>query len=226
MGQTSQSLPVHDEMGRATRVFEALAIVAASALVVVHVARFARVPEVFSWQLLAVAAAGLVAADLVSGLVHWTADTWGHQSMPFFGRRFLKPFRVHHVNPGDFLRRDFVDCNGDVAMLVCPILLGACMLPPRLLAAFLLAFGAATLPTNQVHQWAHQPEPPRAVRWLQRRGFILSREAHARHHARPHTRHYCIATGWCNETLDRLDVFARAERAITRLTGVDPRADG
>ena len=30
-------------------------------------------------------------------------------------------------------------------------------------------------PTNQVHQWAHMPSPPRLVRWLQARGVILGR---------------------------------------------------
>ncbi len=179
MSQTSESLPVHDELGRVTRALEALSIAAAAALVVLLVARFAREPELHSWWLVAVVAAGAVAADLVSGLVHWIADTWGS---PLW-------------------------------------------LPPGLLAAFVAALGAASLPTNQVHQWAHTPRPPRAVRWLQRRGLILSREAHARHHARPHTSHYCIATGWCNPLLGRIDLFTHAERAITRLCGIEPRSD-
>ena len=225
MSQTSPSLPVHDEMGRATRALEALSIALAVLLVVALAARFARAGGAHGFALLVAAAAGAIAADGVSGLVHWFADTWGSQSMPLLGRRFLKPFRVHHVNPADFLRRDFIDCNGDVAMLACPILLAAWWLPAGPLAAFLAALGAVSLPTNQVHQWAHRPRPPRAVRWLQRRGWILSREAHARHHTRPHTRSYCIATGWCNPLLDRLELFARAERAITRLTGLEPRAD-
>jgi ubiquitin-conjugating enzyme E2 variant len=63
------------------------------------------------------------------------------------------------------------------------------------------------------------------VRWLQRRGLILSRETHSRHHTRPHTRNYCITNGWCNAALARLDLFARLERAITRLTGAQPRGD-
>ena len=32
-----------------------------------------------------------IAADLVSGIVHWTADTWGSEMMPVVGRRFLRP---------------------------------------------------------------------------------------------------------------------------------------
>jgi ubiquitin-conjugating enzyme E2 variant len=225
MSQSSESLPVHDELSRATRALEAASLVAAVVLVALHVVRIAREPAAYGPWLVAVVAAAWLAADLVSGLVHWTADTWGRQSMPLVGRRFLKPFRVHHVNPADFLRRDFVDCNGDVALLVCPLLLAAWWLPPGLASGFVAALGAAALPTNQVHQWAHMPRPPRPVRWLQRRGLILSREAHARHHTHPHTRNYCITNGWCNAALERLELFARLERAIARLTGVQPRSD-
>ena len=60
------------------------------------------------WIPLVIVAAGL-AADLLSGLVHWGADTWGRETLPVLGRRFLRPFRVHHINPADFLRRDFID---------------------------------------------------------------------------------------------------------------------
>ena len=67
----------------------------------------------------------MAAADFGSGLVHWAADTWGRDDLPVIGRRLLVPFRVHHVNPDDFLRRRFVDTNGDVAFLAVPVLLGA-----------------------------------------------------------------------------------------------------
>lgn len=81
------------------------------------------------WPLPLICVAGMIAADLVSGLVHWIADSWGEIDMPIFGRRFLHPFRVHHANPDDFLSRSFVNTNGDVAMLVSPVLVIAFLLP-------------------------------------------------------------------------------------------------
>jgi ubiquitin-conjugating enzyme E2 variant len=150
--------------------------------------------------------------------------------MPVLGRRFLRPFRVHHVNPGDFLRRDPIDCNGDVAMLNVPVLAAALWMPldstPGAIAsAALVAFATVSLPTNQVHQWAHMESPPAVVRWMQRNGLVLSREAHADHHAAPFVMNYCIATGWCNRWLTAHDVFGRCERRINRTTGLVPRAD-
>ena len=170
-----------------------------------------------------------LAADLASGLVHWTADTWFSETMPVLGRRFLRPFRVHHVNPDDFLRRDFIDCNGDVAMLNIPFLTVALMLPGSTIgwatSLALMTFAIVSLPTNQVHQWAHMPSPPSLVQWLQRHGVILSTEAHGSHHRAPYVANYCIATGWCNRWLTAIEFFPVCERLITRVAGLQPRAD-
>ena len=211
------------------RLVWAACLLAAATLLVVHGVRIAAVVGLRWWMPVAVLGAGWI-ADLVSGVVHWAADTWGRDTMPVVGQRFLRPFRVHHVNPDDFLRRDFLDCNGDVAMLTLPVLLGAFALPldtagGAVGAVLLVSFAAWSLPTNQVHQWAHMPHPPTAVRWLQRRRLILSPEAHRQHHQSPYAVNYCIATGWSNRWLTNVDAFRRIERAITTAIGVRPRVD-
>jgi ubiquitin-conjugating enzyme E2 variant len=172
----------------------------------------------------------VVLADLVSGLVHWIADTWGSESLPVVGRRFLRPFRVHHTNPDDFLRRNFLDTNGDVAMLCLPVLLAGFLIPldtgpGRLAAVALVAFCAGVLPTNQVHQWAHMPNPPGWVGWLQRRGLLLSHAQHQRHHVAPFAVNYCISTGWCNRPLTTVGFFPALEWVVGRLTGLTPRGE-
>ena len=224
--------PAHDPVGPLTRTVEVLSLAAAAVLLTASGARLVTSVDVTWWiplVVVTIVAAGL-AADLLSGLVHWAADTWGRETLPVLGRRFLRPFRVHHINPGDFLRRDFIDCNGDVAMLVVPMLAAGFWIPlgtpgSDLAGVFLTSFAAWMLPTNQVHQWAHMPDPPRLVAWLQQRGVILSREAHREHHASPYVVNYCIATGWCNRWLTTCQAFPRLERAISRLTGMLPRAD-
>jgi hypothetical protein len=215
------TLPKHDVMSPLVRSIEGASIVAAWSLVFVHVIRLWHV-AVWLWPVAIVF--GMVAADLFSGIVHWSADTWGAEASPVIGRRFLRPFRVHHINPDDFLRRDVIDCNGDVAMFNLVFLLAAFALPDAG-AVFLLAFSVASLPTNQVHQWAHMPRPPKIVDWLQRAGVVLSRREHARHHAGSHTANYCIANGWCNGALTAIGFFPRLESAITALTGAQPRHD-
>jgi hypothetical protein len=125
-----EALPAHDEFSTSTRVLETTSIVAALVLLILLMVRC--LPLIMSdpasllvWML------GVIAADFGSGMIHWFADTWGHETMPILGRRLLRPFRVHHLNPGDFLRRDFIDCNGDVALLQIPILALALFLMDR-----------------------------------------------------------------------------------------------
>ncbi len=222
--------PAHDSVGPIARTIEVVCLLGAGALLVVQAFRLAAVTSLAWWTPLVLVGAG-VTADLLSGLVHWTADTWGRETLPVLGRRFLRPFRVHHINPHDFLRRDFIDCNGDVAMLVLPML-----------AAF--HADSARDPNGRRRRVSSCGRSPRGccrrtrctngrtcrnrhglVAWLQRRGVILSREAHHEHHVSPYVVNYCIATGWCNRWLTRQQVFPRLERMVARVTGMLPRAD-
>lgn len=223
-------LPRHDPISLWTRVFYVISVAAAGLLLAWTLMRLARSGAILLWWTPWVAVTGILAADFASGIIHWAADTWGSESMPIVGRRLLHPFRVHHVNPDDFLQRHFLDTNGDVAFLGIPFLILALSLSAagdewRAPAVFLAAFCGVGLFTNQIHQWAHRPEPPPLVDFLQRCGLILGREAHGRHHAPPYAANYCITTGWCNRALAAVDFFRRAERAVTALTGCVPRQD-
>lgn len=227
---SSAGPPRHDAIRGLTRAVEIASLAAALALLLANIAHVSAAGLLVHWWAPIVVLAAAVAADFVSGLVHWTADTWFSETMPVLGRRFLRPFRVHHVNPDDFLRRDVIDCNADVAMLNIPILAAALLVPVATdtgaaASLALAAFAAVSLPTNQVHQWAHMPVPPVPIRWLQRHRLILSVEDHARHHREPFVTNYCIATGWCNRWLSATRFFPSCERLITRLSGVEARAD-
>ncbi len=223
-------LPQHDDFSKLRRWYEAAAIVGAAGLLLRQIVFLAATPSVRTWWTLPVVIAGLLTADLLSGIVHWFADTWGRETMPILGRRLLRPFRVHHVNPDDFLRRGFLDVNGDVAMIVMPLMIAVFWIPVdttggTLCRVFIVSFCAAGLPTNQVHQWAHMRPAPRLITCLQRAGLILSAEDHMKHHRSPYVAYYCIATGWLNHPLTRIDFFRSAERLVTKLTGLVPRED-
>ena len=86
-----------------------LSIAVAALLLAVLGYRIARNLDVWQWWLPIALVAGVATADFLSGLIHWGADTWGRDDLPIVGQRLLVPFRVHHVNPNDFLRRSFID---------------------------------------------------------------------------------------------------------------------
>jgi plasmanylethanolamine desaturase len=205
-------------------------IATATVLLVALALRIATHIDLWHWSVPIIAIAGIAAADFLSGLIHWAADTWGRDDLPVIGQAILVPFRVHHVNPDDFLRRRFLDTNGHVAFVTLPVLVGLFAVPlDTAWARILLLFGyplcAVGLVTNQVHQWAHMPAPPWPVRVLQDSGLLLGRAHHAAHHAGAYDSDYCITTGWCNGVLDSIGFFRRAEAIVSRVTGVHPRLD-
>jgi plasmanylethanolamine desaturase len=225
-----ESLPRHDEVGLLTRAFEVVCLAAASGLILYHLLRFTATAWFFSWWTPIAFLAAMFFADFTCGVVHWIADTWGSETIPVFGARFLRPFRLHHINPDEFLQRNFIDANGDVALVTLPFLLSVFLMPldsdlGRVAAVFLVASSACALPTNQFHQWAHMSEPPAWVRWLQQQGVLLSQEQHRIHHTAPYATNYCITTGWCNPVLAAVGFFPGLERVISRITGLKPRCE-
>lgn len=224
------SVPAHDEIGWGQRISEIACLAGAAVLIGFHLDRLLAERLEFSWPDVLAAGCGAIFADFMSGLIHWFADTWFEETMPILGRRLLRPFRVHHANPDDLLRRSFIDTNGDVSMVLIPILLSIHVFPltssfGHLCAVFLLSACIVAWPTNQIHQWAHMPRPPRAIGWLQSKGILLSGADHRRHHEAPYMEYYCIATGWLNRPLTAVHFFRRLERLVTRLTGLQPRQD-
>ena len=222
--------PRLDELTRAQVLFSGLSIVAALLLLGALGVRIVARVDLWQWWVPLALAGGIAAADFGSGLVHWGADTWGHDDLPVIGHRLLVPFRVHHINPDDFIRRRFMDTNGDVAFIAASVLGGFFAIPlepgwGEAAAVFGFGFCGVGMMTNQIHQWAHLPSPPRLVRALQACGILLGRAEHAAHHQRPYDVGYCITTGWCNRPLEAVAFFRRLEAATAWVTGLQPRHD-
>ena len=223
------ALPVLAESPRRQIVLSGLAVVLFVVLLAAAAVRLGAEVQLTWWVPVALGL-GIAAADFWSGLVHWTADTWGRADLPGVGPRVLLPFRLHHLNPDDFLRRSFLDTNGDVAAGMVPILAVVLWMPLdttpwQAAALFLVALCALGGLTNQIHQWAHLPSAPPLVRLFQQIGLFLPPAAHAAHHAGEYDAHYCITTGWCNRPLEAIGFFRRLEEVTTRLTGALPRHD-
>lgn len=167
--------------------------------------------------LIGLVGAALVAADLVSGVVHFLADNFGNPRTPVLGRMFIHPFREHHVDPLAITRHSFLETNGATAIVSLPLIaltLQFTEAQDALLRVGVFLFLLAVFLTNQIHKWAHMQNPPRWVRILQRMRLVLSPRAHAIHHAAPHDSYYCITTGWLNYPLTKLRIFPLIVRAL------------
>lgn len=216
---------------RKPSLLEVLAVIAFFALVLLLGARIvSALGGRSAWLVLAMLALGYIAADFVSGLVHWAFDTWGATTTPVLGPAFIVPFRVHHSDPEDITRHGFVATNGHNCFASLPVLVGSFWLPVG------TAFGDAALAfvtslcfgvfcTNQFHKWAHQKQVGAVVGWLQRRGIILNPDHHQIHHTAPFEHHYCITTGWLNRPLRAIGFFRGMERLVHATTRAVPRRD-
>lgn len=168
---------------------------------------------------------GYLAADFVSGFVHFLGDTYGDENTKLFGPGFIRPFREHHVDPTAICRHDFIEINGNNCLVCLPAGSLACWLIPTetsQLGAFALLTLASMLVwvfmTNQFHKWAHDASPPKLVARLQGLGLILSPAHHDVHHRPPHDRYYCITVGWMNPLLYRLRFFEVVRFVVARLS--------
>jgi plasmanylethanolamine desaturase len=177
-----------------------------------------------SWSLVLAFILGLLAADLLSGLVHWFADTWFHSTMPLLGRLLLQPFREHHKDPSGITRHDFIETNGNSCLVAIPVLAGALFLSSQFWTMLIASLAFWVLMTNQIHKWAHQEARHPIITALQRSHLLLPPEHHRKHHSRPFISHYCITTGWFNYPLEALGAF-RAMEWIFGKAGISPREE-
>lgn len=165
---------------------------------------------------------GVVGGDLVSGIVHWAADTYGSEETPLIGASLVKPFRLHHVYPRDICTHGLVETTGNVCILAVPLLSVTIylmwLIPESGWLAFLVVclalVAAATVTTNQFHKWAHQESPSSLARWLQRKRLVLEPQHHQKHHTEPFNMNYCITNGWLNPLLNKLKFFRRLEATL------------
>lgn len=211
---------------------EVLCLIAFGVLVIALTVRVAPHAVHSPWLSLIAAGTAYLAADFLSGIVHWAADTWGKTSTPGIGQAILRSFREHHVNQGAIARHDFIETNGNSCFLCIPAAAGALLLPQSpgaelslfcaVFTDFLVLF---TFLTNQFHKWAHSERPPAPVAWLQRWHLILPPAHHARHHTPPFNRYYCITVGWLNRPLTWIRFFPALEALVHWLTGAIPRSD-
>lgn len=173
--------------------------------------------------------AGVYAADLASGLLHWAFDTWFNEEITFL-RRMVLQVREHHVYPNRIFHISFRHDAGTlswIALLVTvPAVLGAVLSGGalgRFVALAAVVFNVLLVTMLEFHKCGHRVRQPRWIRLLQKTGLLLSTRHHSRHHVGNHDFNYCLINGWADRTLGRLGLFRALEWTIARWTGARPQ---
>jgi ubiquitin-conjugating enzyme E2 variant len=167
------------------------------------------------------ALAGVVAADFVTGFLHWLCDTFFAEDTPVIGPAVIEPFREHHRDPLAMTQRAFLRVSNSNVVATCVMLASVFAWralrggpPSAFVDAWITSLACALWLTNQLHKWAHVPRVPGSVAWLQRARLILPPAHHARHHTAADGRAFCVTTGWLNPLMDGARVFRTAERLV------------
>jgi len=176
--------------------------------------------------------AGVYAADLASGLLHWAFDTWFSVDLTAV-RRMVAKVREHHIYPGRIFKYSFIDDAGTLSWIALPVLAPLFVWalaaggagPARYLLCAAVVFDPLLVFMLEFHKCGHRPRGPAWVRALQRVGLVLPVGHHLRHHAGNHDVNYCTINGWADKTLGRIGLFRGLEWAISRASGARPQED-
>ncbi|MES2886609.1 MAG: fatty acid desaturase CarF family protein [Pseudomonadota bacterium] len=168
-------------------------------------------------------AMAVVAADLVSGLVHWAEDAYvrfkPNRRVPLLNQ-IAHDNMLHHRRPREFLQRSWWASSWDLVLLGALVILGAWAL--NVLNTAVLLFVVLACNANQLHKWAHcnPRENPRLVTWLQRLKVLQTPRHHGRHHAGERNSHYCVVTNVLNPVLERLSFWTFLETVLAGVFGL------
>ena len=171
--------------------------------------------------------AAVVAADFVSGVVHWAEDTYARFE-PARKLRLINAIALdndlHHRRPRDFLARSWWQSSWDLTLLGFAIVIAAWAMGA--LSCALLVFVLLSVNANQMHKWTHRN--PRENAWwvtrLQRLHLLQTPRHHGRHHAGEKNSHYCVVTNFLNPLLEEISFWRRLERLVARCRGRTPAA--
>lgn len=162
--------------------------------------------------------------DFISGLVHWSEDSYGSPTTPLVGRHITKPNLLHHFSPRAFVWNNWFGSSkllvaASLAALGVAHLIGH--LSPMVIVAAVLGANA-----NQVHKWSHRTKAENGpiVTLAQRLRLIQSPRHHHQHHVGGKDSHYCVLTDFLNPVLDA-SRFWRGVEWLLRQAGIEKRND-
>lgn len=182
-----------------------------------------------AWIVAAAILAGYIAADFVSGFVHWLNDTWFDEKV-FLGRR-IAIAREHHTHPQNILGYTFLEQatvgSAPSVVLIGPVAAFVSLSPISELSIFLmvvcLEVAVCLLFGTSLHNLGHRRGKFGLTRFAQRWKLVMSPEHHQLHHRGDHSIRYCTVNGWADYPLDQLNFWRWLEGVVQWVTGAIPR---
>ena len=160
----------------------------------------------------------VLAADFITGVMHWAEDTWlclGRSEL--LDRWIVRDNIEHHRMPGKIRQGTYLQTNGVSIALSLVVIAILALCHAHAWQGYAIAL--LTSHANHIHKWAHSSRVRPVVAWLQTIGLLQSRTQHAKHHKAPYAGGFCAMTNYLNPILDRIH-FWRALEAVIETCGI------
>lgn len=162
----------------------------------------------------------VLAADFITGFVHWIEDTYGLPSWPLLGSFVIEPNIEHHLHPGFLGTMSNLALRNYQAVVpmtgISAVALVLCGWKAWPLAATLCMASLG----NEVHTWNHRRKNNAVIRFLQNACIVQTPRQHAKHHRPPFDTYFCTLTNVTNELLEAVGFWRRLEWLLFSLFGL------
>ena len=167
----------------------------------------------------------ILAADFVSGFVHWAEDAYARKDTPVIGRLIAGANIEHHIRPRAFIERNWFESSWDLLLVGAVVVTAAWAM--HALTWHIWLFVLVAVNANQIHKWAHRNprENGGLVTFLQKIKLLQTQRHHARHHSGQKNTHYCSVTNVLNPLLDKVGVWRMLERFNEFVFGLKRKPD-
>jgi hypothetical protein len=150
-----------------------------------------------------------VAADFLTGTVHWFEDRYLDEHTPFLGGLVGGPNVLHHHQPTAMLKGSYFERNYTTLVPALFLMVIAFVFDGPLWVLLMFAFASQA---NEIHAWSHWAgKVSWPIRMIQETGIVQSAKHHAEHHRSPHRIRYCVMSEWLNPFLDRMQFWTGCE---------------
>jgi len=143
-----------------------------------------------------------LSADFLTGVYHFTVDTYGVLNSKFF-KNSVDPLLLHHVDPLFITTQSYWQINGGMYVFSFLIFFLSLFFGIQWELWLLLLFCSNG---NSIHKWSHAKYEniPKIGRILQKLSLIQTKAHHAKHHMNSFKGNYCVMTNYLNPILSTI----------------------
>lgn len=161
-----------------------------------------------------------IAADFITGIIHWWEDTYGNPNWPLLGKYVVEPNLVHHKQPNKLLEGSY--WNRINTSFIAAAAIGAILwlLGLRFWQIYVCLLFCTQ--GNEVHAMSHRPDriTSKFTEWMQKSGLFQNKRSHRWHHKAPYETNFCIMTDYVNPIVNKLDLWKKLEWIMLKLFNI------